>query len=175
MFIYCGHKSRHRTPFSPKQYFLTDSNDPTKNYATLLAVNEICLYCVPFSYEKVFMREMKFGLNWTLHWTCKQALRHEDVWWTGSTPQYHSHLTSALRKKRPALRPERFNPGDRHPGTHWTGSWDSPVWRLWRRENYRPLPGTEHRSSTPQPSHYTELSPLSERNCICETYFNTGQ
>jgi hypothetical protein len=51
--------------------------------------------------------------------------RHEDVWGSGGiAPPF---LTSELDGGEwPASCPSRFTPGERVPGTHWTGGWVSP-------------------------------------------------
>jgi hypothetical protein len=78
---------------------------------------------------------------------------HENIWGTGGiTPQF---LTSALDGGEwLALRPGRFNPGERVPGTHGTGGWwvPEPVWTLWSTVKsfclfHESIPGRPARSS----------------------------
>jgi hypothetical protein len=65
-----------------------------------------------------------------------------DVW-------IHIFLTSALAGGEcSASRPERFNPGERAPGTHWTGGWTDPRAGLDDMGKWKSLlpPGLELRS-----------------------------
>jgi hypothetical protein len=58
------------------------------------------------------------------------------------------------------LRPGRFNPGANAPCTHWIGGWVDSRASLEaaaeRKIPSSPLPVIEPRSSSPQPSHYTD-------------------
>jgi hypothetical protein len=59
----------------------------------------------------------------------------------GMKVQTHVFFTLALvGSERPATRLGHFTPGERAPGTHWTGGWVGPraVWTTWRSENFCP-------------------------------------
>jgi hypothetical protein len=68
----------------------------------------------------------------------------------------HAFLTSVLDGSEwSALRPSRFTPGEKAPGTQWIGGWVGPIASLEalaKRKKYLPLPEIEPRSSSPHQS-----------------------
>jgi hypothetical protein len=75
------------------------------------------------------------------------ALRHEDIWRSGCIDPHF--LTLALAGGEwSALRPGRFTPKERAPGTHRIGGWMDPGARLddGEKRKFLTLPGLELRT-----------------------------
>jgi hypothetical protein len=104
-----------------------------------------------------YLVRVKVKLSLRFNW----APRHVVVlveWRYSST---HSLISALDGGEWSALRPGRFTPTERVPDTHWIGGWEGPRASMdvvARIKKSQPLSGIECRSSSPQPSRYTNWS-----------------